>query len=301
VRARARSNGDAEMMELQLRVPAKPENVALVRQAIGGLADGLAVGAAVLADMKTAVTEACNNVVLYAYQHEDGMLEVEAGPADSGVAVVVRDYGSGMQPRAGEEDEPSLGLGIPLIAALSNSFQIHGATGRGIEVRMTFGANGDGPTRQAGWPDGAESAPDVPQSPTKSETKAAGIAITPGPLMAPVLSRVTGMLASRADFTLNRLSDAVLVTDVISSAVSDFIPGRHAAIAIEDGDGTLDVRIGPLVKGGAENLLRSMEIPGLSRSLKELADEVKIERGGPETGVAPDADEFLLLRLSGSV
>jgi hypothetical protein len=44
-----------------------------------------------------------------------------------------------------------------------------------------------------------------------------------------------------------------------------------------------------------------MEIPGLSRSLKELADEVKIERGRPETGVAPDADEFLLLRLSGSV
>ncbi len=291
----------ATAMELQLRVPAKPENVALVRQAIGGLADGLDVDASLIADMKTAVTEACNNVVLYAYPGSDGTLEVEAGPADDGVAVVVRDYGAGMQPRAGGVggDEPSLGLGIPLIATLSTNFQIHGGADRGIEVRMIFAANGIA-AAEVKWPAGQTEAPDVPQGSTKSPTKAAGIAVTPGPLMGPVLSRVTGMLASRADFTLNRLSDAVLVTDMIAATIDDFTPGRHAALAIEDGDGTLDVRIGPLVRGGAESLLRSMEIPGLSRNVTELADEVKIERGGPETGTSPDADEFLLLRLTGS-
>jgi anti-sigma regulatory factor (Ser/Thr protein kinase) len=268
-----------------------------VRQAIGGLADGLKVDASLVADMKTAVTEACNNVVLYAYPHGDGTLEVEAGPADEGVAVVVRDYGSGMQPRAGGTDEPSLGLGIPLIATLSSSFQIHGAAGRGIEVRMTFHSNGG--SADVHWSKSDSDAPDVPQGATKSPTKAAGIAITPGPLMGPVLSRVTGMLASRADFTLSKLSDAVLVTDMISASVAEYTLGEHAAFAIEDGDGTLDVRVGPLVRGGAENLLRSLEIPGLGRNVTDLADEVKIERGGPETGTSPDADEFLLFKLSG--
>jgi anti-sigma regulatory factor (Ser/Thr protein kinase) len=284
-------------------VPAKPENVALVRQAIGGVADGMSVDPSVLADMKTAVTEACNNVVLYAYPGDGGTLEVEAGPHAGGVGVIVRDYGSGMQPRAVESGEPSLGLGIPLIAALSTTFELHGGANRGIEVRMTFESNvelesdDESPRHSTAGPD----APDAPESPTKSDTKAAGIAISPGPLMAPVLSRVAGMLASRADFSLERLSDAVLVMDAISAHVREVIPGRYAALAIEDGDGTLDVRVGPLIQGGAEDLLHRFRIPGLTRSLKELVDDVRIERSGPETGADASADEYLLVRLSGGV
>ena len=41
------------------------------------MADALAFDAAVLPDMKMAVTEACTNVVVHAYDEEAGMLEVE--------------------------------------------------------------------------------------------------------------------------------------------------------------------------------------------------------------------------------
>ena len=33
---------------------------------------------------------------------------------------------------------PALGLGLPLIAALSDSFELHGSAGKGTEVQMTF-------------------------------------------------------------------------------------------------------------------------------------------------------------------
>ena len=48
-------------------MPARPEGVGVVRQALAGMADALDFEAAVLADMKMAVTEACTNVVVHAY------------------------------------------------------------------------------------------------------------------------------------------------------------------------------------------------------------------------------------------
>ena len=131
--------------ELQLRLPAKPENVALVRQALSGIGDVMQVEPTLLADIKTAVTEACNNVVLHAYPDAgDGTLEVEADPDRERVVIVVRDYGNGMLPRPADPDETSPGLGLPLIAALSDRFEIIGGGDRGIEVRMVFMLNEDG-------------------------------------------------------------------------------------------------------------------------------------------------------------
>ena len=39
---------------------------------------------------------------------------------------------------------PALGLGLPLIAALSDSFELRGSSGQGTEVRMTFNYARDG-------------------------------------------------------------------------------------------------------------------------------------------------------------
>jgi hypothetical protein len=50
----------------------------------------------------------------------------------------VRDWGSGIQPRPARREAPALGLGLPLIAALSDSFELKGSTHSGAEVRMTF-------------------------------------------------------------------------------------------------------------------------------------------------------------------
>src|SRR5215203_7419766 len=124
--------------EVLLTMPARAEGVGVVRQALAGMADALDCDAAVLADMKMAVTEACTNVVVHAYDEAEGMLEVEMLAADEGLTIVVRDHGSGIHPRPSHHQPPALGLGLPLIAALSDSFELKGSAGEGTEVRMTF-------------------------------------------------------------------------------------------------------------------------------------------------------------------
>ena len=55
------------------------------------------------------------------------------------LTIRVRDHGAGIHPHAGpSRDVPALGLGLPLIAALSDSFELRGSSGQGTEVRMTF-------------------------------------------------------------------------------------------------------------------------------------------------------------------
>jgi serine/threonine-protein kinase RsbW len=125
--------------EVRLTMPAKPEGVGVVRQALAGMADALDFDADVLADMKMAVSEACTNVVVHAYDDlDEGVLEVEMSADDIGLTIVVRDHGAGLQPRAARASAPALGLGLPLIAALSDAFELRGSAGTGTEVRMTF-------------------------------------------------------------------------------------------------------------------------------------------------------------------
>jgi serine/threonine-protein kinase RsbW len=123
---------------VRLELPARPEGVGVVRQALVGVADGLAIDASVLADAKMAVTEACTNAVVHAYDDSSGHLEVEMLADEEALTVVVRDRGAGIQPRPNRTGSTALGLGLPLIAALSDAFEVRGGPGAGTEVRMTF-------------------------------------------------------------------------------------------------------------------------------------------------------------------
>jgi len=282
---------------VSLRLPARPENVAVVRQALTGLGDAYDIDPELLGDIKTAVTEACNNVVLHAYPDSDeGIVEVEASSDGEHTDVVVRDFGAGIQPRSFTE-ERTLGLGLPLIATLSSRFEIRGGgPDLGLEVDMTFSAADAEERRERA--DLIRRAADHPFS----SPRAAGLLIQPGPLVASVSSRVTAILAARADFPLDRLADAVLVSDAIAAHASDYIAGSDVGLVIEDGDGTLDFRVGPLHEGGGEGLLREMEVPGIGHSLERLVDTVSVDRGDGVPGTADSfADaEFLSLRIGRS-
>jgi serine/threonine-protein kinase RsbW len=128
----------AAVPEVILNMPARAEGVGVVRQALAGLADALAFDAAVLSDMKMAVTEACTNVVVHAYDEEPGELEVSMSAGVDDLTIIVRDHGSGIAPKPARTEPPALGLGLPLIAALSDAFELRGSAGHGTEVRMTF-------------------------------------------------------------------------------------------------------------------------------------------------------------------
>jgi anti-sigma regulatory factor (Ser/Thr protein kinase) len=101
---------------VDLMLPARAENVAVVRHALAGLATAMQMDAEAVADLKTVVTEACMNVVVHAYEDGVGPLEIHAWRDGDWLVIAVRDYGTGIRPRADPERE-SLRLGLPLIAA----------------------------------------------------------------------------------------------------------------------------------------------------------------------------------------
>ena len=134
-------NSDDQADDLELTLPARAENVAVVRHAFGGLGDVLEVPDQTLSDIKLAVTEACTNVVVHAYPDGEGPLAVRARVDERTLTVVVADDGRGISPRP---DSPGLGLGLPLIATLAESLELGTGPTDQTEVRMTFNLNGAG-------------------------------------------------------------------------------------------------------------------------------------------------------------
>jgi serine/threonine-protein kinase RsbW len=142
------------MPDMELALAARAENIAIVRHALGGLGEAYGVSEPKLSDIRLAVTEACANVVVHAYPDgRGGPMEVLASMGEDELTVRVRDWGRGIGPRP---DSPGLGLGLSLIAALTQTVQLARGDEEHTEVRMTFalsdavasaagaGANGHG-------------------------------------------------------------------------------------------------------------------------------------------------------------
>lgn len=252
-----------------MSLPAKAENVAVVRHAIAGLAERIGMDEASTADLKTVVTEACMNVVVHAYgEDETGLLEVEAVPDGDGLTVAVRDFGRGISPRPGV-DRPSLRIGLALIAALSSSFEIRGGVERGTEIRMHLPLT----SRPIAGPD-AERAPGPPV-PDATE-----ITVGPPELVGPVLSRALTALAARHEITVDRISDAMLLSDQISAAAPRGFADGHVRLSIADRPEGVELKVGPMESGAAAGLRESLALPDVGGSLETLADEVRTESDG---------------------
>ncbi|HEY5708649.1 MAG TPA: ATP-binding protein [Solirubrobacterales bacterium] len=263
---------------LQMKLPAKAENVAVIRHALSGLAEQIGMDEAGLADLKTVVTEACTNVVVHAYPNGDGPLLVEAEPDEEGLTVTVRDSGSGISPEA-DPDRASLKLGLSLIAALSSSFSISGGLDRGTEVMMRVPLRGGGASGGTG---GQKLVPEV-----------TGTEVTVGraELLEPVLANLVGSLAARRQISVDRLADAILVTDAISEAA----PGRFAdgcvRVGLGESEAGLELRLGPMEKGAAGQIRRELEVPGVGGSLEALADELAVDES--------EEGDYLIVRFAG--
>jgi serine/threonine-protein kinase RsbW len=263
---------------LQLLLPAKPENVAVIRHALAGLAEEIGMDEPGLADLKTVVTEACMNVVVHAYEGRPGPLNVEAIPDADGLTVVVSDDGIGIRPQA-DAARDSLRLGLSLIAALSSSFSISGGFDRGTEITMRVPLKGGG-TDGSGDP--------VEMKPFPADRTE--VVIDRSELLGPVLARVIGALAARRDLSVDRVSDAVLVTDAIaSSAPSRFLDGRVRLGLDERAEG-IDLRLGPMEAGAAASIREDLEMPDIGGSLETLADELTVEES--------DGGEYLVIRFA---
>jgi hypothetical protein len=200
---------------------------------------------------------------------------VSAEPRQDELLVQVVDHGHGFRPRA-NEGEASLGLGLPLIAALSDNFEISGGAGQGSRTTIRF-AYAPPEARNNGKP---------AVVPTELELE-----LTPGVIVKPVLARVIGALAARAEFSVDRLADTMLLGDAVSSSGEGDIAGGRLGISIKDTAGTLGVRVGPLVEGGGERLMSEMDIPGAG-SLRTLATSMEVTKGETAEGEPAEFLEF---------
>jgi anti-sigma regulatory factor (Ser/Thr protein kinase) len=263
---------------LQIKLPSRAENVAVVRHALAGLAEQIGMDETGVADLKTVVTEACMNVVVHAYPNGPGPLTVEADPDTEGLTVTVSDSGSGISPKADSERD-SLKLGLSLIAALSSRFSISGGLDRGTEVMMRLPLSGGGANGAA--PAGQE---------TSAESDATELTVARAELLEPVLARLVGALAARRDLSVERVSDAVLVTDAIADAAPKRFSDGYVRLGLDESERGLELRLGPMEDGAAGEIRKQLEVPELGGSLEGLVDEVAVE--------ASDKGDYLIVRFA---
>jgi anti-sigma regulatory factor (Ser/Thr protein kinase) len=101
---------------VRLRLESRPQTLTIVRGMLGGVAELLSIDPELLDDLKTSVSEACNNVVLHAYGGEPGPMEVGLFVTDEHFSVRVLDEGVGMSapPSAGDVGQ---GIGLSVLGA----------------------------------------------------------------------------------------------------------------------------------------------------------------------------------------
>jgi anti-sigma regulatory factor (Ser/Thr protein kinase) len=255
---------------LQMSLPAKAENVAVVRHALAGLGEQLGMDETTISDLKTVVTEAAMNVVVHAYpEGEPGLLSVDALIEHDGLTVEVRDYGMGIRPRP-DTTRPSLRIGLTLIAALSSSFEISGGARRGTVIRMHLPVN-------AGDADDDEVEIGASTMAAHAAPRQTEVRVGPPELVGTVLSRVLGALAARADISVDRLSDAMLLTDAISAGAPAGFSDGYVALSIAERPEGVVLRIGPMMEGAGKQLRDSLDLPQVG-SLASLADDLQVDR-----------------------
>jgi anti-sigma regulatory factor (Ser/Thr protein kinase) len=257
-----------------LALASRADNVVLVREVLAGLADTVDFGHA-LDDVKAAVSEACNNVVVHAYGGDEGPMEVEIRVRQGELEVVVRDHGVGIGPRGDDDDFPARGIGLAVIEALTARAELRGCTAHGLEMAMLFQLPDPG--------DLCDSLREY-RPPARSERLGADsdveIAIAPAALSAAILNRLVSALAARAGFSIDRLSDAQLVTDALAARIAPVLDGVYVSVGIGVRERTVELRVGRLRAGGSASLVAASAIGELGPVISRLTDEIAVSHAG---------------------
>jgi serine/threonine-protein kinase RsbW len=126
---------------VRLRVPARPEYIALTRLALSGLAELARLSEEDVADLKLALTEAVSNSVRHAYPGGDGFVSVAYDLSATALQIEVVDDGAGFDPAVAEpvegEELSEGGLGIAIIRTIADELEITSRPGeRGSRLRL---------------------------------------------------------------------------------------------------------------------------------------------------------------------
>ena len=267
----------AGIPNVRLSLSSRPENVLLVRQALRGLADMVALDAIELNDISTALSEACNNVVAHAYPGGTGPMDVEMQGSEDGLELLVRDRGCGLQPHASEPSEIG-GIGIPVMLALADSVEFAGADGEGTDVRMRFA------TPKAAQLAGEASSQDAAEEVligADGDQDGVYLAVGPPALASAVLARVLAAVAARAHLSTERIATTRPLAEQLVDHLSNEDEIWHLALAATVAPRQLDLRVVSLPAGSS--------LGELPPALEELTECHRVSRKG--------SVEVLALRL----
>lgn len=252
---------------VRLELDSRPELVTLVRGMLSGAGEALALDPELLDDLKTAVSEACNNVVIHAYEGGVGPLIVEFELRPDRIDVTVRDHGKGIHGLALERDRMAVGMAV--MSALSDRTEFITLPEGGTEVRMSFDARikaspgGGKEDLEEEWP--TQLGGDVVVKLSSQE------------LLSGVLGRMTRAVAARAHFSLDRYSDLYTVTEAITEHARSAASSEGIGFSIASDRRWMEVLVGKFRDGSSEQLRAEASHPS---RLTQVADEVSVERDG---------------------
>ena len=131
--------------QMRLEFLSVPENESFARVAVSAFAVQLNPTLDVLADIKTAVSEAVANAIVHGYENEIGPVAISAALTDEGMLEIsVSDTGKGiediaqaMQPFFTTQPEKERsGMGFAVMQTFMDQVVVESAPGQGTTVRM---------------------------------------------------------------------------------------------------------------------------------------------------------------------
>ena len=120
---------------VDVTVRALADNVPRVRAAAMRAARRLGADEQTVSRIALAVSEASTNAVIHAFPERPGSIRVTVAEVEDRIEIVIADDGIGLTPR---HDSPGLGLGLGLIADVSDDLRILRNPQGGTVIAMRF-------------------------------------------------------------------------------------------------------------------------------------------------------------------
>ena len=240
-----------------LELESRPQSVAIVRAALTGLLEFAGAVEAVSTDVRTAVSEACNNVVMHAYPGQVGPLRLLARSAPGRFDVIVRDEGRGIRqlsrdPLAGGHEH--MGLGLALISALCDQLEVSNPARGGTEVTMRFRTVAVEPEPSASqghtWP----------ERPDQLSGEDVVMWCQPVGLSGHLVGRVARATAAGLGFTIAGARDLYAIADAIT-ALTAATASEQLVVGVSVSAHRMTLAVGPIAD--AELRVRRELLTGL--------------------------------------
>lgn len=276
---------------VRLELASRPASPTLVRALLSGLGTALVWDRELVDDLKTAVSEACNNVVMHAYGTETGKMVVRVDTDGEWIEVVVCDEGEGLRGVSVSDDH--LRVGLPVISALAERVDLVKPPGGGTEVRMFFRSAGSEAQQAAASSllggAGSRRGPDERTlegmvrswtteeletlfgDPVLRDCEVAG-AMAPAGVFGPSLGWLVRAFAAVNHFRLDRFAELRLLTDTLGAHARTSAAAGRLAFALGGKERRIELVTGPFVRGSGS--VFGGDEP--ASPLRQLADEVEI-------------------------